>query len=456
MTRMLRIVLESIVRDSASTMKSYPKTTYSFKTVFILTILLFHSAGCAEKGVEQQNGSKEAGAPGTFTVRGSQLLSPEGKPIKLSGWRIPAGAWKNERGVSLADFQYWSDQGLLGNAQGVEIWWSSGDDSSPSERFPHEVGAYQSDSLPKLLNVLRSIARSGSWIIPSFRLSYDGEVASNSTRTGTSAPGGWAHHRKIIYNDPVVVEEGPHAGTYGNHRDRFFAWLDWIIPQILADKEIADRIAYWEMWHFFGHRHKSEELTIADYDHYLDDFTPRLLAKFREHDPNRLLGVGARSATAMKRLLDRVEDNRWKPWTDKNWILVTGGYGHNSVLMRPDNFGKRTKWPDDSVSPEWLPDSGEFVLEKFIRLTGLPLHSQEGPGLRDRWRETPIPEPQRTWLVGVYNLYNERTNGFGIHAWPPSWSKRRNRDERFDPTPGFDETEFFNLTREALKGNPVR
>jgi hypothetical protein len=78
------------------------------------------------------------------------------------------------------------------------------------------------------------------------------------------------------------------------------------------------------------------------------------------------------------------------------------------------------------------------------------MHSQEGPGLRECYRETPLPTYQRTWLLGLYDLYNKNTNGFGIHAWPPSWADQSNSDPAYDPTPRFNETAFFNHTSQAF------
>jgi hypothetical protein len=382
---------------------------------------------------------------GMFTVQGTKLISPQGEPIKLSGWRVCARVWEHERHVSLADFKKWDSQRLLGNAQAVEIWWTYGTPDHPGERYPYLAGAYQKQNLPTLLNTLRAIAQSGSWIIPSIRVSYDGIVAENNTRTGTNTWQGWAHHRKLIYNEPVIVEKGPHAGTYGNHRDRFFAWLDWLIPTLLADEEIASRIAYWEMWHFFGHRHGGQ-ISAADHDHYLDDFVPRQIELFRRHDSDRLLGISIH--TSITRLLDRIEAGTWTPWNDKNWIFVYGGYGVHDMFFR--DVGLKKTWPEQSTKPLWLPATREFNVEKLIRLTGHAVHCQEGPGIREWYRTTPIPEPQRTWLVGLFNLYNAKTNGFGFHDWPPTQARRA------DQPAALDETDFFNLTREALKGNTVR
>jgi len=394
--------------------------------------------------------------PAVFTVSGTKIISPEGNPINLCGWRIDFNSWSKLEEVTLADFQKWGAQGLLGNAQALEIWWSrengTSAKASPSEGLPHKIGDFNQAGIANLLTVMRNIARSGSYIIPSIRVSYDQVAALENTKKGINTWQGWADHRKVIYNSPVVVEEGANAGTYGNHRDRFFAWLDWIIPQILADEEIASHIAYWEMWHYYGHKHNS---SAADRDKYLDEFIPLLIAKYRQHDPDRLLGVGVTLDATVNQLNARLEAVTWTPYEDKNWVYVDGGYGVLGIIMRPDVNVKNTTWPIHSNNPTYLPASQEFNIEKLIRLSGRAMHSQEGPGLRECFRETPIPALQRTWLIGLYNLFNAKTNGYGFHAWPPSWADQDNSDPLFDPTERFDETDFFNLTREALRGNQV-
>jgi hypothetical protein len=404
--------------------------------------------------------SAQKSTPAVLTTQGTKIISAEGNPINLCGWRIDFNSWSLLDEVKQADFEHWDSQGLLGNAQAVEIWYSRlnviGSKHSPSEYMPHLPGVYHEAGIANLLAVMRNIARSGSYIIPSIRVSYDQVYSLDYTKKGTNYWHGWANHRKVIYNSPVVVEEGPNAGTYGNHRDRFFAWLDWILPQILADEEIASKIAYWEMWHYYGHRHNS---SAADKDHYLDDFIPKLMAKYRQHDPHRLLGVGITLDGTVAHLISRYEAGNYTPYDDPNWMYVCGGYGRLAVIMRPDNYNPSlTTWPIHSNNPTWLTASSEFNIEKLLRLTGKTMHSQEGPGLRECWRETPIPQTQRTWLSGLYNLYNLRTNGYGFHAWPPSWANQSNSEPLFDPTPEFDETDFFNLTRDALKGiqvNPI-
>jgi len=392
-----------------------------------------------------------------FTTKGTQIISPGGTRIHLCGWRIDFNSWSRMDEVAQADFQMWNSRGLRGNAQAVEIWWSkefvntAKNKFSPSEGLPHQVGVYNEAGMANLMEVLRNIAASGSYIIPSIRVSYDQEVAIENTKKGINTWQGWADHRKVIYNLPVVVEQGPNAGTYDNHRDRFFAWLDWLIPQILADETIANKIAYWEMWHYYGHKHNS---SVADRNQYLDDFIPRLIAKYRQYDPDRLLGVGVTLDATVTQINNRLEAGTYTPYDDKNWIYVCGGYGVLGIIM--NNNGNVKTWPTQSVNPTYLASGKEFNIEKMIRLSGRPMHSQEGPGLVPAHRLMPIPTLQRTWLIGLYNLYNAKTNGYAFHAWPPSWAGYVNNSEPWlNPTPNFDETDFFNITREALKGNQV-
>lgn len=414
-----------------------------FLSSFLFYLLFFQNFGCHNDLTEpdDDNDDDDIPPPAVFTTEGTQLISPDGLPIKLTGWRMDAGEWEKQNQVSQADFEFWKTQGLLGNAQAVEFWWSGGGALHVGERYPYKPGVYGAENLPKLLNAMRAIARSGSWIIPSIRVSFDPDSAIKFTKTGTIGWQGWAHHKKVIYNEPVVVEEGPYAGTYGNYRDRFFRWLDWIIPYILSDSEISSHIAYWEIWHFYGHRHDKTQLTDADHDFYFDEFIPLYINKFRKLDPNRLLGIGARQQFVMERLITRIDNDTWAPWEDKNWILVTGGYGFHDVIVSDKNLNY--PWPTSCYNPKWIKETGEFDIQKFVRLTGRAVHSQEGPGLWPNYRTTPIREPQRSYVVGLLNLYNQYSNGFAWHAWPPS-------------IPGSpDESELFNLLRTAFKGELI-
>jgi hypothetical protein len=409
--------------------------------------------GSAPKAGAASTRDSTTDAPGLLTARNGAILDPAGKPIHLTGWRVDVASSGRRGPIPLAEIERYKEDGLLGNAQGVEIWWSKDGDFSPSESSPHRPGVYNKEAVRNLLDTMRNFARAGSWVIPSIRVSYEQEAALENTRTGVNSWQGWADHRKVIWNLPVVVAEGPNAGTYGNHRDRFFKWLDWLIPQILADEEIADHIAYWEMWHYYGHKHNSSP---ADREQYLDDFIPRLIAQYRKHDPDRLLAVGLNLNATVDDVNARLKARTWEPYEDDNLIYVVGGYGVLGNLMRADGGNRRTDWPVDSVNPMWLSDSREFNIEKLRRLTpDITLHSQEGPGLREVFRETPIPTLQRTWYVGLLNLYNATTNGFGIHAWPPSWANEKNGDPSWDKTARFDETDFFSIMRPALLGEQV-
>jgi hypothetical protein len=375
-----------------------------------------------------------------FTTNGSQIISPEGDPIKLAGFRVAVSEWGRNRDVSLEDFNKWKDLGLMGNAQAVEIWFSRGLPAlNPSEPYPHRPGYYLEEAMPQLLNALRNIARSGSYIIPSIRVGYDGAKAIEYTKNGTNGWEGWALHSRVINNDPVVVETGLNAGTYGNHRDRFFAWLDYLIPAILADEEIASKIAYWETWHFAGHKQS------INTSKYLDEFMPLLLAKYREHIPEGLLGVSAH--TSMGTIITRLNQGTWQPYNDPNWILILGGYGTHGMFFS-DRYLSQV-WPVELVKPQWL--GTEFDVERYIRMTGRAMHSQEGPGTGLYYRTTPIRETQRTWLIGLFNLYNSTTNGFAFHDWPPSKVGKTNVVYPDD----FDETELFQFMREAFAGNQI-
>ena len=374
-----------------------------------------------------------------FSVRGEELIGPDGNPIKLKGWRICQSS-RHEETITADIVARYAEQGLLGNAQAMEIWWTPDATRQPSEPRAHEPGVYAEEHLPRLLEAMRVFVRAGSWIVPSIRVSFDADRALEYTAEGSNWWEGWAHHKKVIWNEPVVVESGPDAGTYGNHGDRFFDWLDWIISSILEDEEIASRIAYWQIWHFFGHRHHNH-LTDEDYDRYFNVFVPQLIGKFREHDPHRLLGISARAFHVMEPLLERVKDGRWEPWDDHNWVLNCGGYGHHDTLIDEPSY--LTQWPESSYAPRWDGEAEEFDFQKYVRETGLAVHSQEAPGLNEIYRQVPIPEPQRSFLVGLLNLYNEHANGFTFHAWPPS----------HEDAP--DESELFDILRKAFAGERV-
>jgi hypothetical protein len=188
----------------------------------------------------------------------------------------------------------------------------------------------------------------------------------------------------------------------------------------------------------------------------VDEFVPLLLAKYRKHDPHRLLGASLVANDYVNEAVSRVQAGHSLSWeSDPNWLAVIGGYGRLGIIMRPDNFVPNfTNWPEDSNNPEWLPASNEFNIQKLVRLRpDITLHSQEGPGLRETFRTTPIPPLQREWLRGLLDLYNGTTNGFGFHSWPPSWE---NLDSyRFGKPTNFNEQDFFQLMRRALRGDPT-
>jgi len=165
------------------TSRGYIRTTQAgvvrVAFLFFITLVLF--SGCKQNDgkvkLDHEPGDSVKTSSAVFTTQGTQLISPEGKPIKLCGWRVASGDWRNERNVSESDFKFWSDQGLMGNAQGIEIWWTRGQPYQVSEPYPYKPGVYQTENLPDLLDVMRGMARAGSWIIPSIRVSFDAEVA---------------------------------------------------------------------------------------------------------------------------------------------------------------------------------------------------------------------------------------------------------------------------------------
>ena len=395
------------------------------------------------------------GSAGVCTAAHGKILAPNGSPIKLCGYRIQSGDYSNaKRRLSLSEIQAYGASNLLGTGQAVEIWYSD-ERGDPGEASPIQPGIYNEEALEPLLSFMRDLAKAGQWIIPSIRVSYDQVAARDYTARGIkpNVQKGWADHAAVIRNDPVVVTTGPNKGTYGKHRDRFFAWLDWLLPKILADKEVASRIAYWETWHYCGHRHS---IPADVQDRYVDEFVPLLLAKYRKHDPHRLLGASLVANDYVNEAVSRVQAGHSLSWeSDPNWLAVIGGYGRLGIIMRPDNFVPNfTNWPEDSNNPEWLPASNEFNIQKLVRLRpDITLHSQEGPGLRETFRTTPIPPLQREWLRGLLDLYNGTTNGFGFHSWPPSWE---NLDSyRFGKPTNFNEQDFFQLMRRALRGDPT-
>lgn len=397
-----------------------------------------------------------------WTARYGRLTSPEGAPQNLCGWRIQIGDAVRPNRYSLKRMQDLAADGLLGNCSAVEIWFGNDNDLSPGEKSVLTPGEYNAHRVAPLVAFMKDLIKAGSYVVPSFRVSYDQVAARANTANGTSAKvegrPGWCDHIATINNDPVRVTHGPNAGrTYGRHRTRYLNWLDWIIPQLLADPEVAGGIAYWEIWHYPGHRHKTSPGTI---DRLIDEMIPAMLEVVRRHDPRRMVGIPLVNNHAVNNMNARLARNPPAPFpwrNDPNWILITGGYGRLDIVMRPDNFrATKTTWPTDNNNPEWLGNAatGEFNITRLRRLSApYSLHCQEGPGLRETFRLNPIPELQRTWLRGMLNLYNETTNGFGFHAWPPSWANLN--AYRFSRPEKFDETDFFGLMRAALKGARV-
>jgi hypothetical protein len=204
------------------------------------------------------------------------------------------------------------------------------------------------------------------------------------------------------------------------------------------------------MWHYAGHR---QALNKSDRDVYLDEFAPAMIAQYRRHIPSVLLGVGLNLDSTVTQVCERIKAGTWKPYADKNLIYVVGGYGRLAVIMRPDNDkGDRNTWPTDSNNPMWDEKSGEFNIQTLARLAPqITQHSQEGPGLRQNHRTTPIAPIPRQWFVGLLDLYNDVTNGWGIHAWPPSWADEKDGDPLFAKPPNFNESDFMGIVRERMQ-----
>ena len=335
------------------------------------------------------------GVTDPFRTQGRQLIGPDGKPMALKGYRV--GIEEVSSGfASEARFEALTTAGIGGNAQAFEIWWTR--NKGPSEPQPSKVGVYNKNQLEMYLAAMRSAVRAGMYIIPSIRVSFNREVAEDGLKNDKTSWQGWAPHDYVLYN---------RADPYGGRgRDRFFAWLDWLVPAILADKEIADKIAYWEMWHLPGHQHRLPE---NDWDQFIDDFVPRLIAKFREHEPERLLGVSLRNQRSMSRVLSRNVT-----FDDHNLIYVVGGYCHHDTLMEK---GPDKVFPTGCYAPNYA--NGEFDFVAYAREHNIALHSQEGPGLKDWNHANPISAKKRDMLVGLFRLYNAEANGWAWHGPAP-------------------------------------
>ena len=251
--------------------------------------------------------------------------------------------------------------------------------------------------------------------MPSYRVSWGvpADIADNLTNdgAGTDPWKGWADHASLATNATVTTG----GSDYGNYRDRFLNWLDWIIPQIIADPEINAALAYHEMYHYPFHNDGSAP--NSDFDAYLstatDGFATKLLAKFREHEPTKLLGFSIRQA----KMLTRAKDSNWTPITDSanNLLFITGGYGVHGVLMiDPPLTGK--VWPDDCTQPKYNTTDGEFEFITYGAAKNICFKSEEGPGLYVDLRTAPIGSDQVTFLNNLFDLYNQHANGWAFHA----------------------------------------
>ncbi len=110
------------------------------------------------------------GSTDPFTTRGRQLIGPDGKPMALKGYRV--GIEEVSSGfASEAKFRERAANGIGGNAQAFEIWWTR--NKGPSEPQPSKVGVYNKDQLGMYLEAMRGAVRAGMYVIPSIRVSFD-------------------------------------------------------------------------------------------------------------------------------------------------------------------------------------------------------------------------------------------------------------------------------------------
>ncbi len=374
-------------------------------------------------------------ATGYWRTSGRTLYGPDGRPTALRGWRI--GGKQADGPLTEGFFRNLVNQGVSGNHVAFEIWWSSR--WGPSEPTPSRSGTYRTEKVANLLTSMRNAVRAGLWVVPSFRVSWDqAYAADNLANDGLGAKpwSGWADHIMLIHNDTVTTG----GSDYGKYRDRFFVWLDWLIPQIQADREINSAIAFWEMWHLPFHRHTTE--TDSDRDDYLDTtpgtgFAKLLLDKFREHETEKLLAFSFRAAS----ILTRAKDHDWTPLGDSNIAYITGGYGWHDLLIKdPPDTGKT--WPVDSTQPKWNATDGEFEFITFGAAKNIAFISQEGPGLHPNLRRKPIGADQKAFLNGLFDLYNEHANGWAFHGLKSD-----------TPQPELESSdEFGGYFRQALNG----
>jgi hypothetical protein len=179
---------------------------------------------------------------------------------------------------------------------------------------------------------------------------------------------------------------------------------------------------------------------------------PALIAQYRRHIPSAMLGMTLNPQTTIGRLITRLRAGAWTPYPDPNLVYVTGGYGRLPIIMRPEFKIPKTTWPVHSDDPAYLLDDGKFNVQLLRELAPtITMHSQEGPGLRQVFRTTPIPALQREWFIGLMDLYNDTCNGWGIHAWPPSWADARVNDPSWAKPSNFDETDFYQVVSERMK-----
>jgi hypothetical protein len=355
---------------------------------------------------------------GYWHTVGRKLYGPDGKQGRLVGFRHAINGGQTAF-ATRADFEAYRDtDGVNFNMIAPEIWWST--NYGACELNPTQPGVYNTQGMLELKAYLIQIARAGFWIVPSLRVSFDQDYAAanlalDNDNSNGLAYNGWADHAKTMTNDPVVVD----GVTYGNYRDRFFAWCRWVIQELLSEPEIAAAIAYWEMWHFPGHRHTDVQ-TDEMIDFYTSTFVPMQIALFREYEPDRLLGVSYRHRKYSTRAYAQGVNHSTD---DANIIHVIGGYSSTPLLM--DDPGQSSvAWPPagtdghTSDSPRWIgPGADDFNFVLWSADQNIAMHSQEGPGLDPSKQVEPLNADVKTYLEGLGDLNNRYANGMGWHWW---------------------------------------
>lgn len=389
-----------------------------------------------------------ASARGYWSTYGRELIDPHGIPRKLIGLRVDTGETTDVNTLAkwtVDNFRaYTNSYGLNYNTFAPEIWWSSGgSDRGMGEPIPSQEGVYDRTTWPQLRRSMRSAAQAGWWLVPSFRVSYDQDQAAlnlqydmDTSQASVVARQGWADHINTFVNTTVVTSGG---GTHGRFRDRFLNWVGDTIDLIRSDPVIDNAIAYWELFHFPGHRHT---VVTSDWNAYLDDLVPEMIRVAREHDPVKLLGISLRQGSDTQGSLHTlVRSLQWTA-TDSlanNIVYVVGGYGSHDVTQGEDPVPNHI-WPDNSSQPPYrAPGPGDlfnFDVLDWAHEQNVALNGQEGPGLVVEKLTNPLSATVYNMIEGILrDFYLPYCNGFAAHAWP------LNRDE----TDAASGTDFWTL-----------